>query len=71
MRECNIEKNLAVCSCSNDYPCSMKGVCCECMRKHWRDGEFPACFFPPDIERTFDRSIERFIDTYKKRGRWW
>ena len=30
-----------------------------------------ACFFPDDVEKTFDRSIERFIETYGKRGRWW
>jgi hypothetical protein len=29
----------------------------------------PACFFPADVERTYDRSIERFIEVYRKRGR--
>jgi hypothetical protein len=24
--------------------------------------------FPNDVERTYDRSIERFIKTYQKRG---
>jgi hypothetical protein len=24
-------------------------------------GELPACYFPDDVERTYDRSIERFI----------
>jgi hypothetical protein len=33
-------------------------------------GELPACFFPDDAERTYDRSIEKFIDIYQKRGRW-
>jgi hypothetical protein len=28
----------------------------------------PACFFPPDVERTYDRSIERFIEVYRERG---
>jgi hypothetical protein len=23
-------------------------------------GELPACFFPDDVERTYDRSVERF-----------
>jgi hypothetical protein len=34
-------------------------------------GELPACFFPDDVERTYDRSVEKFIKTYQKRGRWW
>ncbi|GAH52344.1 unnamed protein product, partial [marine sediment metagenome] len=47
-------------------PCSRKGKCCECIRYHWRMRELPACFFPDDVERTYDRSIERFISIYKK-----
>jgi len=29
-------------------------------------GELPGCLFPPEVERTYDRSIEKFIETYKK-----
>jgi hypothetical protein len=25
----------------------------------------PACFFPPEVERTYDRSIEAFIKLQK------
>jgi hypothetical protein len=28
--------------------------------------ELPACFFPDSVERTYDRSLARFILTYKK-----
>jgi len=28
----------------------------------------PACFFPPDVEKTYDRSIEKFIEVWKERG---
>jgi len=65
MVECQIEENLANCNCTYE-PCSRKGKCCECMRYHWRMRELPACFFPDDVERTYDRSIERFISIYKK-----
>ena len=65
MVECQIEENLANCNCSYE-PCSRKGKCCECMRYHWRMRELPACFFPDDVERTYDRSIERFISISKK-----
>jgi hypothetical protein len=54
------EKNLALCNCSYD-PCSRKGICCECLHYHRRNGEMPACFFDDDVERTYDRSIARFV----------
>ena len=65
MVECKIEENLANCNCTYE-PCSRKGKCCDCIRYHWRSKELPACFFPDDIEKTYDRSIERFIAIYKK-----
>jgi len=65
MVECNIEENLANCNCTYE-PCDKKGKCCECIKYHWRLGELPACFFPDDVEKTFDRSIEKFIAIYKK-----
>ena len=59
--ECpNHEKNVKECNCSYE-PCSRKGTCCECMAYHRRAGELPACYFPDDVEKTFDRSIARFI----------
>jgi len=69
MAQCNIEKNKSRCNCTYE-PCGRKGVCCECIQYHWRMGEFPACFFPNDIEKTYDRSIETFIKIYQKKGRW-
>jgi hypothetical protein len=68
MRGCPVEQNKEKCNCTYE-PCSGKGICCECLRYHRRSGELPACFFPDDIERTYDRSIERFIETCQKRGR--
>ncbi len=68
MRECKIEQNKAKCNCTYE-PCPRKGICCECLAYHQRLGELPACYFPDDVERTYDRSIERFIETYRKRGR--
>jgi hypothetical protein len=29
--------------------------------------EVPACFFPDYIEKTYDRSIEKFIEYYSKK----
>jgi len=65
MSECNIEKNKSNCNCT--YPCSRKGICCECLSYHKSMGEAPACFFPDEVERTYDRSIDNFIRVYQKK----
>ncbi|MCK4859549.1 MAG: hypothetical protein KAS87_03205 [Candidatus Omnitrophica bacterium] len=67
MKECKIEENKAKCNCTYE-PCSRKGICCECIRYHRSIGELPACFFPDDVEKTYDRSIEKFIEIYQKRN---
>lgn len=58
--ECTIDANTARCTCTYE-PCSRKGKCCECIAYHKRSGELPGCLFPPEVERTFDRSREAFI----------
>jgi hypothetical protein len=57
--ECHRERNQAQCNCTYD-PCSRKGTCCDCLYYHVRMRELPACCFPPEAERTFDRSFEHF-----------
>lgn len=64
MADCRNQKNLSRCNCSYE-PCSRKGICCECLTYHWSQGELPACFFPDAVERTYDRSLRRFISIYK------
>lgn len=56
---CNKSRNLENCNCSYGG-CSRKGVCCECLRYHLSARELPACCFPDDVEKTYDRSFERF-----------
>lgn len=68
--ECRQEKNLSSCNCSYE-PCPRKGICCECLVYHRRMGELPACYFPDDVERGYDRSIENFVRIFRERGRWW
>lgn len=65
-RLCHLDKNRKRCSCTYE-PCSRKGVCCECLHYHWQAGELPGCLFPPEIERTYDRSLERFVEIYSRR----
>jgi len=64
MAECpNIKKNLEHCNCSYSG-CDKKGKCCECVAYHRAMKQLPACFFPDDVERTYDRSYKRFASLY-------
>ena len=62
--ECNIKANLEHCNCTYE-PCSRKGKCCECISYHLSINELPACCFPDDIEKTYDRSFARFVEIFK------
>lgn len=57
--ECRQATNRSACNCTYE-PCARKGLCCQCIAYHRRSGELPACFFPKDVERTYDRSFARF-----------
>jgi hypothetical protein len=65
MADCpGLKRNMEMCACT--YPgCSRKGKCCECMHYHRMNGELPACFFSPAAEKTYDRSIRKFIQVNK------
>ncbi len=57
----NVEKNLEKCNCT--YPgCPRKGICCECIEYHLAMNELPACAFPDDVEKTYDRSFRKFAE---------
>ena len=66
MSECHASQNKANCTCTYE-PCSRKGLCCECLQYHWGMEQLPGCLFPPEVEKTYDRSLAKFIATYKKR----
>jgi hypothetical protein len=61
--ECNQIANLQGCTCTYE-PCPRKGTCCECIAYHREYEELPGCLFPPQVERTYDRSISRFVATF-------
>jgi hypothetical protein len=64
MSECpNLQTNLKNCPCT--YSCDLKGKCCECLRNHRANNELPACYFLPEVEKTYDRSIRKFLATRK------
>jgi len=60
MTECKKSQNKQNCNCT--YPCEKKGVCCSCLSYHLSRKELPACFFPADVEKTYDRSFEKFAE---------
>jgi len=59
----NLAVNKARCNCTYE-PCSRKGKCCECVAYHRSRNELPACFFPDEVERSYDRSFARFIQCH-------
>ncbi len=60
----NLKANLEFCNCTYEG-CPRKGNCCACIRYHLGMKELPACVFPDDVEKTWDRSFKRFIETYR------
>ena len=60
----NVKENMQMCTCTYE-PCNRKGICCECIAYHNRNGEIPGCLFTPAGEKTYDRSISQFIKTRK------
>jgi len=63
MTECKKERNRQWCNCT--YSCDKKGTCCECLHSHLKDRELPACCFPKETEKTYNRSFEKFSELVK------
>ena len=59
------ENNKAM-KCPCTYSCSKHGKCCECIAYHQPGGDFPACFFSKEAEKSYDRSLSRLL---KDRGK--
>ena len=57
--ECKQARNLERCSCTYTS-CGYRGICCECIRSHLSKKELPGCCFPPEVEKTYDRSFKAF-----------
>ena len=66
--ECQMDANKAKCPCTYYEPCSRKGKCCECISYHREADELPACVFPPEVEKTYDRSIARFVRCFANKS---
>ena len=65
-KECpNIQTNLKECQCTY-VGCEKRGKCCECISYHKKRGELPGCVFPPLIEKTYNRTIEKFVELHRQ-----
>jgi len=62
------DANRSRCNCTCE-PCPRKGRCCACLAYHLAREELPACAFPDDVERTWDRSFRRFASIHGPGGR--
>ena len=60
----NQKQNQSFCTCT--YSCDKHGVCCDCLQYHLRMKQLPACCFPPEVERTYDRSFKKFVETHRE-----
>jgi hypothetical protein len=61
-RDCQITRNKEYCTCTYEM-CPRRGRCCECVIYHRQSAEIPGCFFSQQVEKSYDRSIRKFIES--------
>ncbi len=55
-------------NCKCTYPgCPRSGICQECVAYHRTRGELPACYFDPQTEKSYDRSIRKYLESKGKK----
>ena len=62
--ECRKSENARECACTYTS-CEKRGLCCECIASHLAQKQLPGCCFPPEAERTYDRSFKAFAKAWK------
>jgi len=62
--ECQKEKNEAQCTCTY-AGCPRHGLCCQCIAYHRSKNQMVACYFKPEVERTYDRSMQNFLSQFR------
>ncbi len=62
----NLQKNVDRCACTYTT-CDRRGNCCECISYHLATQQLPGCCFPPEVEKTYDRSFQKFIEVWSAR----
>ena len=62
--DCKKEENASGCGCTY-MSCGTRGVCCDCISKHLASKQLPGCCFPPEAEKTYDRSFAAFAKAWE------
>jgi hypothetical protein len=62
--ECKKEATADRCGCTYTS-CERRGLCCECIQYHLGSKQLPGCCFPPEAEKTYDRSFKAFAKAWK------
>jgi len=62
----NLQKNVDRCACTYTT-CDRRGNCCECISYHLATQQLPGCCFPSEVEKTYDRSFQKFIEVWSAR----
>ena len=62
--ECTKESNAANCPCTYTS-CDKRGICCKCIAHHRAKNQMVGCYFKPEVERTYDRSMKAFLAQYR------
>ncbi len=62
----NLQKNVDRCACTYTT-CDRRGNCCECISYHLATQQLPGCCFPPEVEKTYDRSFQKFSEVWSAR----
>jgi hypothetical protein len=65
--ECSLEANKIKCCCTS-LACKRRGKCCECITHHLNREQLPACAFPAEVEKTYDRSFARFVQVFQEKS---
>lgn len=62
--DCKRESNLKDrCTCTYSS-CDRQGLCCDCIAYHLDMKQLPGCCFPPEAEKTYDRSFKGFAKAW-------
>lgn len=57
-----LKNNQEKCTCTATS-CSRYGNCCACIAYHRERDELPGCLFSPEAEKTYNRSVQFFIES--------
>lgn len=61
--DCIKAANAKNCTCTYSG-CDKRGACCQCIKYHLAMKQLPGCCFPPEVEKTYDRSFKAFAKAW-------